>query len=77
MKKACWGAGASLSQREATHNQLLALTDRKVQGTTSQGATVTSARGSGQGKIPEEVIFLRITAEEFTLFYLVSRTGPV
>lgn len=51
--------------------------DRKVEGTTSQGDTGTSARGSGPGRIPEEVLFLRSTAEFTLLFYFVSQRGLV
>lgn len=62
------------SQGEATHYYLLALTGRYRALTTSQAANGTSARGYGQEKIPEEVIFLRSTAEEFTfLFYFASQ----
>lgn len=40
------------------------------------GARGTSAKSSGQRKIPEEVIFLRSTGEEFTfLFCLSVRSG--
>lgn len=50
VKKACWGAGPSLSQREATLNQLLALTDRKVQGHYFSGGHCHLSKGLWSGK---------------------------
>ena len=65
-----WLAGALPSPHGGTtHSQDPALTDRKSQGTTSQGATVTSARGSGEGRLPAEGIHI------FVLFCLLERFG--